>query len=415
MNIAHTGRKLGIVTDARYRFERGVDPAFALPGLELATKLVLELCGGEPSRTHRRRRGSARAARHRFPLERDEAPHRARRRPARDATDILAAPRLYASRTAGDDERARHRPELASGHRGQGRSRRGNRAHRSASTMCASTPLPRAEGVTAPVLTLLQKRVRNARRALAGQGLVEAVTWSFVSQGAGGGVWRRRRRPRARQSDRRRSFRHAAEPVAGPRRGRRPQRGARLGDRHLFEVGQIFFDADETGQRLPRRRCERRGDGAGAGRHWSAPARAVGAFDAKADALALLQCARRRRPAACRSSPAGRPGFIPAARRRCNSDRRPSIGHFGELHPRALNELDVEGPIAASRSFSTRYPRPKRSRQRPSRSWTFRISSRLRAISPSSSIATAPAGDLVKAAQGADRALIADVERLRRL
>ena len=49
LNIAQTGRKLGINSDARYRFERGVDPAFMMPGLELATKLVLELCGGTPS------------------------------------------------------------------------------------------------------------------------------------------------------------------------------------------------------------------------------------------------------------------------------------------------------------------------------------------------------------------------------
>src|SRR5205823_9313763 len=47
--IAQTGRKLGIVSDARYRFERGVDPEFVVPGLELATKLILEFCGGEPS------------------------------------------------------------------------------------------------------------------------------------------------------------------------------------------------------------------------------------------------------------------------------------------------------------------------------------------------------------------------------
>src|SRR4029078_388538 len=49
INIAQTGRKLGINSDARYRFERGVDPAFMVPGLELATKLVMELCGGAPS------------------------------------------------------------------------------------------------------------------------------------------------------------------------------------------------------------------------------------------------------------------------------------------------------------------------------------------------------------------------------
>ena len=49
LNIAQTGRKLGIHSDARYRFERGVDPNFMLPGLELATQMVIELCGGTPS------------------------------------------------------------------------------------------------------------------------------------------------------------------------------------------------------------------------------------------------------------------------------------------------------------------------------------------------------------------------------
>ena len=49
INIAQTGRKLGINSDARYRFERGVDPAFMVPGLEMATKLVMEICGGTPS------------------------------------------------------------------------------------------------------------------------------------------------------------------------------------------------------------------------------------------------------------------------------------------------------------------------------------------------------------------------------
>ena len=57
LNIAQTGRKLGINSDARYRFERGVDPAFMLPGLELATKMVLDLCGGDAVGRHGRRQG----------------------------------------------------------------------------------------------------------------------------------------------------------------------------------------------------------------------------------------------------------------------------------------------------------------------------------------------------------------------
>ena len=58
LNVAQTGRKLGINSDARHRFERGVDPAFMVPGLELATQMVLDLCGGEAERGHRRRRGA---------------------------------------------------------------------------------------------------------------------------------------------------------------------------------------------------------------------------------------------------------------------------------------------------------------------------------------------------------------------
>ena len=67
-NIAQTGRKLGIVTDARYRFERGVDPDFCIPGAELATHLVIDFCGGEPSRLDRRWRSGQAETRDRFPL-----------------------------------------------------------------------------------------------------------------------------------------------------------------------------------------------------------------------------------------------------------------------------------------------------------------------------------------------------------
>ena len=76
MNIARSGRNLGIVTDARYRFERGVDPAFCVPGAELATHLVMDLCGGEPSELIVA--GEPPSARHhgRFPVQRSEAPHR---------------------------------------------------------------------------------------------------------------------------------------------------------------------------------------------------------------------------------------------------------------------------------------------------------------------------------------------------
>ena len=94
-NIAHTGRKLGISTDARYRFERGVDPAFALPGLELATRLVLEFCGGEAFEHRHLWRGGNAGAPAALPLERDETPHRPRlsRRTNRPPSSPVSASR----------------------------------------------------------------------------------------------------------------------------------------------------------------------------------------------------------------------------------------------------------------------------------------------------------------------------------
>ena len=255
---------------------------------------------------------------------------------------------------------------------------------------------------------MMQKRARNARRALAGQGLVEAVTWSFVSKeqaeafGGGEPALALANPIAADLSDMRPSLLPGLVAAAG----RNAARG--LGDQDLFEVGQIFFDADRD-RPAPRggRRAAR--TDAGAGRHWSAPAREAGVFDAKADAMALLQCARRRRPAACRSSPAGRPGFIPAARRRCNSDRRTIVGHFGELHPRALKIIDVEGPIAAFEIILDALPAPK---AKPTKIKPKLELSDLQPVSRDFAFIVdrdAAAGDLVKAAQGADRTLIADV------
>ncbi|MGJ0561151.1 phenylalanine--tRNA ligase subunit beta, partial [Methylocystis sp.] len=179
MNIAHTGRKLGIVTDARYRFERGVDPAFALAGIELATQLVLEFCGGEPSEL------TLAGAVPREPRVID-FPWREINRlagidvePAR-ATVILQRLGFTVEKRGDDGARIAvpsWRPDI------EGKADIVEEVVRLIGVdNVPSTPLPRAEGVASPVLTMMQKRARNARRALAGQGLVEAVTWSFVSK-----------------------------------------------------------------------------------------------------------------------------------------------------------------------------------------------------------------------------------------
>ena len=91
LNIAQTGRKLGINSDARYRFERGVDPNFMLPGLELATQMVIELCGGTPSEVTVAGKAEAPEKVDRLPDQRIEAPRRPRSRPARDAPRAAAS------------------------------------------------------------------------------------------------------------------------------------------------------------------------------------------------------------------------------------------------------------------------------------------------------------------------------------
>ena len=127
INIAQTGRKLGINSDARYRFERGVDPAFMLPGLELATRMVLDLCGGTPSEVTRRRQRRAARAHHRFPAVRAQAPRRPHRAAAGDAPRARPS-RLLRRRPkrAGEDRGA----VVAARRRGQGRHRRRSGAHR---------------------------------------------------------------------------------------------------------------------------------------------------------------------------------------------------------------------------------------------------------------------------------------------
>jgi len=252
----------------------------------------------------------------------------------------------------------------------------------------------------------MQKRARNARRALAGQGLVEAVTWSFVSReqaeafGGGKPALALANPIAADLSDMRPSLLPGLVAAAG----RNAARG--LGDQNLFEVGQIFLDATETGQRQAAAGV-RRGL-AGAGRHWSAPARAAGAFDAKTHAMALLG-ALGVPTGGLQIVPGGPPWFHPGRSATLQFGPKTIVGHFGELHPRALKTMDVEGPVAAFEIILDALPAPK---AKPTRIKPKLEISDLQPVSRDFAFIVdraSPAGDLVKAAQGADRTLIADV------
>jgi phenylalanyl-tRNA synthetase beta chain len=406
INIAHTGRKLGISTDARYRFERGVDPAFALPGLELATKLVMEFCGGEPSDIVVSGSAEAPARQLRFPWS--ETKRLTGLEVSRDeSTAILASLGFSVAAGAGDDALVTvpsWRPDI------EGKADLVEEIARIIGfDNIAAAPLPRGAGVTEPVLTLLQKRVRAARRALAARGLVEAVTWSFVSAEqarafGGGAAGLALANPIAAElSDMRPSLLPGLVTAAG----RNAARG--FADVALFEVGQIFQSEDEKGQKIAATGL-RRGLAlpSGSGRHWAGEERAAGVFDVKADALALLQTLGVA-IGGLQIVAGGPSWYHPGRSATLQFGPKAIIGHFGELHPRVLQQLDVEGPIAAFEIILDALPAPK---AKPTKAKPKLEFSDLQPLSRDFAFLmdrAAPAGELVKAVQNADRALIADV------
>ena len=179
INIAQTGRKLGINSDARYRFERGVDPDFMVPGLELATQMVLDLCGGEPSEIVVAGNPAPKEDKViDFPLS--ELPRLAGLKLS--LTEVRRVLEQLGFFAAGQGERVKvavpsWRPDV------HGRADIVEEIVRIVGVdQVPSTPFPRGDHARKPVLTPIQVRTRKAKRALAARGLTEAVTWSFISK-----------------------------------------------------------------------------------------------------------------------------------------------------------------------------------------------------------------------------------------
>jgi phenylalanyl-tRNA synthetase beta chain len=410
MNIARTGRALGIATDARYRFERGVDPAFCIPGAELATHLVLDLCGGEASEllvVGQQPRPDVTVD---FPwsevkrLTGLDLPHS-------DMAEILAKLGFSVNAKAGHPDRAdvkapSWRPDI------EGKADIVEEIVRIAGVdRVASTPLPRAvAAVPAPILTLLQKRSRLARRTLAAQGMVEAVTWSFVSQEKaklfGGG----------------REELALANPIAADLSDMRPsllpgligaaQRNADrgFGDVALFEVGQVFKGAGDKDQRMAAAGL-RRGSAkiGGSGRHWSGKGQAVDAFDAKSDAMALLSTLGVAINGL--NVVQGGPAWMhPGRSATLQFGPKAVIGYFGELHPRALETLDASGPLCAFEIILDDLPAP---RAKPTRAKAKLEISDFMPVERDFAFVTpreTKAADVLRAAFSADKALISNVD-----
>ena len=270
-------------------------------------------------------------------------------------------------------------------------------------------PLRREPGASKPLLTLLQNRTRRAKRALATRGLVEAVTWSFIAHDRalafGGG------------SD----ALVLANPIAADMSDMRPsllpglvaaaQRNADRGiaDVALFEVGQTYR-GDKPDDQVTAVAAVRRGTAGvnGSGRHWSARAVPVTAFDAKADALAVLDAMglTSDKVQVTADAPAwyhpGRSGTI-------RQGPKTVIGHFGEMHPKVLEVLDADGPLVGFELILESIPAP---RAKPTKTKPVLVLSDFQPVRRDFAFVVdqgVAAARIVRAAEGADRKMISGV------
>jgi phenylalanyl-tRNA synthetase beta chain len=402
VRTARTGRKLNIASDARYRFERGVDPAFLVDGMEIATRLVLELCGGEPSEL---------VIAGREPDWRRQVtlrPERVRTYggidlPQKKIVEILSALGFQVK-----DEKGALSAQVPSW--------RGDivgeaclieevvRIH--GLDNIPAVPLAAASALPTPALGPLQRRRSTVRRLLAGRGLVEAVTYSFLDEKAAalfGGVKDSLRLVNPISADLG-VMRPSLLPNLIAAAGRNAARG--IGDAPLFEIGPRFAGTAPEDQSIAVAGIRA---GAAAERSWTQADRAVDVFDAKADALAVLSelgLAVDKIEVA-----AGAPGWYhPGHSGVIRLGPKTVLAEFGEIHPRVLKALDVEGPVAAFEIVFDDLPMPK---QRKS------SAKPLLALSPFQPVvrdfafvvdAGVPAARLLAAARGADKDLIVAVQ-----
>ncbi len=403
--IAATGRKLGLTSDARSRFERGVDPTFLSTGLDLLTQLILQICGGEASEIVHA--GSP-------PLE-----------PKVVAYDPALAERLGGIAVVLAEQQAILAAlgfGVAPAGLGWNVSVPGWRPDVDGAPdiveevirihgldKVASVPLPRADGVAKPTATPVQKLERRLRRAAAMRGLDEAITWSFLPEseaehfaGGNGGLW------------------ILANPISEDMKAMRPSllpgllaaarrnldRGA--SGLRLFEIGRRYLrgeggTSDErltlgvllVGEKTPR--------------GWAdGKAISFDAFDAKAEALALLTEAGAPIDNLQVLGEAGAQ-FHPGQSATLRLGPKIVLARFGMLHPATLKAFDIDAPLAAVELFLDAIPAKRGSAnfartayapptlQAVTRDFAFLVPTGL------------PAGDLVRVVKGADKANIVAV------
>jgi len=395
VQIAYTGRALKINSDARYRFERGIDPAFTAEGLEHAVRMIVDHAGGEVSEVISA--GAVPDVARAYKLDTDRVQSLVR-------MEIPAETQRATLETLGfalEGDMA-HVPSWRPDVRGE--ADLVEEVARIASlTKLVGKPMPRVAGVPKPVLTPMQLRERAARRTIAALGYNECVTYSFIDADAakvfeGGTDATKLENPISSEMS---HLRPALLPGLLQAAARNQARGYM--DLALFEVGAAFQGGEPGEQHVlatgllvghsgPKDlRGERRG---------------VDVFDAKADAEAVLSAiGAPAKVQILRGVPSwwhpGRSGKM------CLGPKK-VMAEFGEIHPKVLDALDVKGPAVGFTVYLAEPPFPKaKSTTRPAlefrdlqaveRDFAFVVDAEVEALT------------LVNAAAGADKALIEDV------
>ncbi|MCJ7995208.1 phenylalanine--tRNA ligase subunit beta [Rhizobium cremeum] len=409
INIAKTGRSQGIITDARYRFERGVDPEYMVPGLERTTELVLSMCGGTAAASKvTGYKGHVRKIVD-FPFS------EVKRLTGltvsnQEARKILTG---LGFEVIGEGEQVKvsvpsWRPDV------DGKADLVEEVMRVHGVdNIKPEPLAPTGSVNGRILTTLQIRTRTAKRTLAARGMLEAVTWSFISEeqaklfGGGSAALKLANPIAADMSDMRPSLLPGLLVAAQ----RNADRG--FGDVAIFEVSGTYESDTPEGQRRVAGGI-RRGTASltGAGRMWSNASKGGGkpvdVFDAKADALAVLEACGL--PMGNVQIEAGAPAWYhPGRSGTIKAGPKVILGYFGEFHPKTLEALDVSGALCGFEVFVDALPEPKKkaTRTKPALDLSpFQMVKRDFAFVVDK---TVEAGAIIKAAGSADRKLITAV------
>lgn len=401
IRTANTGRRLQVDSDARYRFERHVDPEFAQTGMEIATRMILDLCGGEASELVIA--GSVPDWKKSFVLR----PERVLQHGGIDISKqeiekilmglgctvaehgegILVSPPSWRADIGAEHDLVEEVIRIYG------------------YDHVTSVSVPKTSAITSPVLTLAQKRRSLVRRTLAARGMNETVSWSFMTKELsklfGGGNDRLT----------------LANPISSDLDQMRPsilgnliQALGRNADRGFADMGLFEIGPQYAGTRPEDQSSMATGARAGmmVGRNWAGPQRPVDAYDAKADALAALSIAQV--PTDNLQIEADAPAWYHPGRSGSLKLGPKVLAWFGEIHPRVLKALDVKGPVVGFELFLDNLPpvKPRPSKTKPAlkaspfqavvRDFAFLVGKDVTALA------------IAKAARSADKSLITGAE-----